>query len=224
MSSNPLARRFFDSTRGQIILLLRHRARTVAELVAALGITDNAVRTHLTSLERDGLVRQKGERRGFRKPHLSYQLTTEAEEIFPKAYGPVLNALLFAIKERHGTDELKELLTTAGKSLVKSALPNADTDPKDPVDVAVAALESLGGSAEVEREGSHVTIRGVGCPLSAVTADHEQICQMVEDMLSEILGIAVEQACSRSCAPKCKFVMDLPNGSSVSASSDNGSG
>jgi len=52
--------RLMESTRGKILDLLRSKERTVNELAAALGLTDNAVRAHLLSLERDGLVHQSG--------------------------------------------------------------------------------------------------------------------------------------------------------------------
>ena len=57
MRSTRWDRRFWGSTRGRIILLLRGGSSTVNELAAALGLTDNAVRTQLISLERDGLYR-----------------------------------------------------------------------------------------------------------------------------------------------------------------------
>ena len=39
--------RFFASTRGQVVARLRRTPETVNELAAALGLTDNAVRSHL---------------------------------------------------------------------------------------------------------------------------------------------------------------------------------
>ena len=48
--------RFLSSTRGRLVTLLRRSARTVDELAHELGLTDNAVRAHLATLERDGLV------------------------------------------------------------------------------------------------------------------------------------------------------------------------
>ena len=73
--------RLLESTRGQILALLRVEARTVNELAAALKLTDNAVRAHLISLERDGLIQRQGSRRGTRKPHASYGLTADAENL-----------------------------------------------------------------------------------------------------------------------------------------------
>lgn len=52
--------RFFASTRGRIVTLLRHSSHTVEELAEALDLTDNAVRAHLATLERDGVVQQRG--------------------------------------------------------------------------------------------------------------------------------------------------------------------
>ena len=69
--------RFFASTRGQVVTLLRRSARTVEDLARALGLTDNGVRAHLAALERDGIVRQRGAvRRGSGKSAYVYGLTS----------------------------------------------------------------------------------------------------------------------------------------------------
>ena len=52
--------RFFQSTRGRIVTLLRRSKSTVEGLARALDLTDNGVRAHLGVLERDGIVRQRG--------------------------------------------------------------------------------------------------------------------------------------------------------------------
>ena len=52
--------RLFKSTRGKILDLLRMRECTVNDLAAELRLTDNAVRAHLASLERDRLVVHSG--------------------------------------------------------------------------------------------------------------------------------------------------------------------
>src|SRR5713226_3364089 len=85
---------FFASTRGQIVTLLRRGSRTVDELAQALNLTDNAVRAHLATLERDGFVRQRGVRRGSSKPAYVYDVNPEAESLFPKAYDRVLRQVL----------------------------------------------------------------------------------------------------------------------------------
>src|SRR5687767_14188559 len=102
--------RFFASTRGQAVALLRRGRRTVDELAVALDLTDNAVRAQLAALERDGLVRQGWMRRGAGKPSFTYELTVEAERLFPKAYGVLLHQLLGLLAERLPRDDLEEAL------------------------------------------------------------------------------------------------------------------
>ena len=74
-------KRLLASTRGRILALLRGEDRTVNDLAAVLKLTNNAVRAHLISLERDGLVQQRGSRPGIRKPHVAYGLSAEAENL-----------------------------------------------------------------------------------------------------------------------------------------------
>jgi predicted ArsR family transcriptional regulator len=72
-----------------MVALLRRGGRTVEELARAVGLTNNGVRAHLATLERDGIVRQGGTVRpagGGGKPAYVYELTPEVEGLFPKAY------------------------------------------------------------------------------------------------------------------------------------------
>src|SRR5438477_9114113 len=86
--------RLFKSTRGKILDLLHARECTVNELAEELHLTDNAVRAHLASLERDRLVPKSGLKPGIGKPHTIYLLGPEAEHLFPKAYGRLAPSLL----------------------------------------------------------------------------------------------------------------------------------
>src|ERR687894_1925994 len=117
MKTTKLDERFFDSTRGRIVSLLRGGASTVNELASGLELTDNAVRAHLLSLERDGLIRQSGLQRGPRKPHFAYELTPDAERLFPKAYDALLNQLITTLKGRLPPGALEDVLREVGRSL-----------------------------------------------------------------------------------------------------------
>ena len=68
--------RLIGGTRGQLLVLLRRAERSINELAEALGISDNAVRMHVASLQRDGMVETAGvERDTGGKPARRYQLT-----------------------------------------------------------------------------------------------------------------------------------------------------
>src|SRR5947209_9117387 len=117
MKKTGWQKRLLESTRGQILELLRTNERTVNELAAALRLTDNAVRAHLLSLERDGLVSQSGIQHGFRKPHVTYALTADAEQIFPKAYGALLDILLTVLSKKLSARELRSAMRKVGKKV-----------------------------------------------------------------------------------------------------------
>src|SRR3954471_18188566 len=136
--------RFFASTRGQVVLLLRQGQATVEDLAGALDLTDNAVRAHLTALERDGLVVQRGQRQGSGKPAYTYKLTPEAEELFPKAYGAVLHLLLDVLEESLSRQTLDSAMREVGQRLA-TGRPRAAGGLRERADDAVALLSDLGG-------------------------------------------------------------------------------
>src|SRR5690606_28575965 len=102
MPQYAAGQRFLETTRGRIVALLRCNALTVEDLAQALGLTDNAVRAHIATLERDGLIRPAGVRRGTGagKPATLYELPPGADAIFSRAYPTVLQAMLDELVER----------------------------------------------------------------------------------------------------------------------------
>lgn len=201
---------FFASTRGQIVVLLRRVGRTVDELAAALGITNNAVRAHLATLERDGLVAQQGVRRGVSKPAAAYGLTSEAERLFPKAYGAVLDELLSVFRERLSADDLTDMLRVVGRRIA-ARQPAVGEDIDARLALALNVVDALGGLAEVERSGEAFVIRGYDCPFAMIAAHHPDICSVVETLLSDLIGVAVHEQCDRGTRPRCCFAGSIAN-------------
>lgn len=206
MKRTKLDKRFFGSTRGQIVSLLRGSKRTVNQLADELQLTDNAVRAHLLSLGRDGLVRQSGVERGTRKPHFAYELTEEAEGLFPKAYDALLNQLITVLKDRISSRVLKDVLREVGRTLASDL---AETQKGEKLEhrleKGLRAIESIGGSARLERVEDRLLIRGGSCPLATAVSEHPEVCQLAESLLSEILKTTVTEQCDRQGTPKCLF-------------------
>ena len=204
MSTNRADQRFFTTTRGRIIALLRRAPRTIEELAQALDLTDNAVRVQIATLERDGIVEQQGLRRGARKPSAVYVLTAEGEQLFPKAYGPVLRELLDVLAEQMPPAALAETLRVVGRRLA-AAQPAAPAEPGARALAAVGVLNELGGLAELEEDGEGRLICGYSCPLSAVTLRRPEICQLAAALLSEVVGGPVQEECERGATLQCRF-------------------
>ena len=206
--------KFFQSTRGRIVVLLRRSGRTVEELARALGLTDNGVRAHLAVLERDGIARQRGSVRrgsGGGKPAYVYELTSEAEELFPKAYEPVLGRLLDILAERLGPEESEALLRSVARRLADGKTAPAD-GTRARLEVAAGVLNELGGLAEVEERDGTFVIRGYSCPLAAVTPEHPEVCRMAEALVAEVAGVPVREHCDRGERPRCCFEVAAPDG------------
>src|SRR5262245_11802829 len=178
-------KRFWASTRGRIVLLLRRGSSTVNELAAALGLTDNAVRTHLTALERDDLARPSGTRPDTRKPNIPYALTPEAEQqLFPKAYGPVLREFLEVLAESLPARKLDEVVRAVGHRLAASqrSAVQADNLPER-VAQAVRLLGDWGGFCQSEGQDGKVVLRCSDCPLALVVVGHPEVCRLMETVL-----------------------------------------
>jgi predicted ArsR family transcriptional regulator len=206
MKRTKFDERFFDSTRGRLVTLLRGATKTVAELAQELELSDNAVRAHLLSLERDGLTKQNGIQRGTRKPHLAYSLTEEAEHLFPKAYDVLLNQLIAVLKERLSPLVLEEILREVGRSLARTEATNQNNGDIDSrIGTALAALEAIGGSARVTKENEKLVICSESCPLVTAVAEHPEVCRLAETLLSEIIGSEVREQCDREGPPRCRF-------------------
>lgn len=204
--ATKLDKRFFESTRGRVVKSVRGTRKTVNELSKELGLTDNAVRAHLLSLERDGLIKQSGIQRGTRKPHFSYELTDEAEHLFPKAYDAILNQLIAALKGRLSPKALQEVLHDVGRSLAGSQGTARKTENLEKrVGRALSALEAIGGSARIEKENGKLYIRSENCPLAAAVAEHPEVCGLAENLVSEIIGTEVRERCDREGTPRCRF-------------------
>ena len=205
-------RKFFASTRGRIVTLLRRDGRTVEEFAQALGLTDNGVRAHLAILERDGIVQQRGtvSRGGGGKPAYVYELTPEAETLFPKAYSPVLRRLLDVMAEQLGHEKTEALLRAVGRRIADERLVPA-SGSRARLEAAVEVLNELGGLVELEEQNGTFIIQGYSCPLSAVSSDHPEVCRMAETLLAELAGVPIHEHCDRGKRPRCCFEVNASN-------------
>lgn len=192
------------TTRGRVISLLRTGPRTVNELAAALDLTDNAIRTHLLALERDGLVRQDGVRRAIGKPAFVYMLTDEAESLFPKGYAALLAKVLTRLREERGPGALEAFLRSVGQEAGASAHDDS-LSLRERVQAAADLLHGLGGLTQIDEEPDAFVIRGFSCPLGAIVCDNPEACGLAEQLVAAAAGAEVRECCDRSAAPRCAF-------------------
>ncbi len=196
--------RILPGTRGRIVALLRRAPCTVEELAASLDLTDNAVRAQLAAMERDGLVRQHGARKGTRKPALEYELDPEAETALSRAYVPLVEALVEVLAGWLSRQDLEELLQEAGRRAAQP-LPRPAGTAEERVRAASRVLDELGGLTEVEAAGEGWTIRSAGCPLAELVAKRPETCRALEALVAELTRLPVREVCDRADRPRCRF-------------------
>lgn len=200
-------RLLLGSTRSRLLELLRRRRRTIPELAEEVGVSGNAVRTHLSALQRDGMVEPAGVQRDTGgKPAQVYDITRETEELFPKAYSAVLSGLLGEIEAQQGHDALLKLLRGVGARAAAGVEATGDVQAR--VEIAAGVLRSLGADLDVERDGKEWVLRGYGCPLSAVVEDHREACELVEELVSGVVGAPARECCDRAGRPRCSIRVD----------------
>lgn len=151
---------FLASTRGRLFEYLRRGPKTVEELTALVGLSDNAVRMHLQTLQRDRLVRAAGLKRSGSpgKPAQVYEPEPSADERFSRAYAPLLQALVSALAERGMPEEVLELLREAGRKLGREMARRAP-GRREQAAAAAAILTELGG-----RRGARAPRLGLRSP------------------------------------------------------------
>jgi predicted ArsR family transcriptional regulator len=202
-------RSFLESSQGRIIALLRHGSRTIEELSTALGLTGNAVRSHITALERNGFVAPAERRRTSRKPAQVYAIRPEAEQRLSRAYAPVLAGLLQILARKMDPAELGGLMREVGEQLALGH-PASKADPLAGARAAAMVLKDLGGAVEVEHHNGELRLRGDGCPLAEAVRVHPDACRAVEALVSRVVGASVTEQCDHGDRPRCNFRIANP--------------
>jgi predicted ArsR family transcriptional regulator len=200
-------------TRMRLLRLVRGASRSIGELAAALGISENAVRGHIAAAERDGLVRRTAyPRPSGGKPARLYELTPEAEELFPKAYAVAFSEFVRMLRDEDGDEAAIDRLRRVGRRLGARAAASAGGSATlagasiaSRVATAAAVLESSGGSVEVFEDAEGWTLRSDGCPLSGVVTRDPDVCALTESLVAEVTGSPVVETCRRNGRPRCAF-------------------
>ncbi|HEX6350261.1 MAG TPA: helix-turn-helix domain-containing protein [Candidatus Dormibacteraeota bacterium] len=202
------------STRMEILELLRRRQAASAESISTeLGITPNAVRQHLTNLERDGYVRSEPIRHKRGRPSLLFSLTDRADSAFPKRYGQLATMVLTELQEMGGPEMLDEVFRKVAlrhATAVEPDLEGLDFDEK--LERVVNWIGRAGTLADHEDLGDgsvRVTIHN--CPFRNTALKFPQVCTITPHLLNNLLGASVSQSNSiHRRDPHCSFVVERP--------------
>ncbi len=178
-----------QTTREKILFLLKtHGPMTVRMLSETLGVTPMGIRRHLTSLELDKLVMHRQEHKPVGRPTYYFNLTEEAENLFPKRYDTLALHLLEVIQDEYGEEGVNAV---AEKAIHREMEGVADAlgskTGAQRVEALVNFLDQHGFiSSWKETEPGTFEIYQYNCPFLAVSLRFPMLCNPMPIMLKEL--------------------------------------
>jgi predicted ArsR family transcriptional regulator len=194
----------WGGTRARIVEILRRSPMSANELAESLGMTHNAVRSHLSTLLRMGMIREIEQRRSRTKPVTVYGVEPQAESSLSRAYMPFLAHLLESLETTLPESQLEAVMRDAGKHFGDS-LPKPRGSALQRTEAAAEVLNELGALVHVESEDGSLVIRGHGCLLAEAIHGRRAVCRAMETLLENYLSLPVTECCNRGDRPHCCF-------------------
>lgn len=197
------ALRGYRGLRAELLVALKKaRPLTATELGERFGLTANALRRHLKTLEEDGLVRYAREVRGVGAPVFAYSLTAGGEALFPRSYGAVLTTALEALQDSGGAAAVTDVLEAEWRQLAEEAAPVVDGLPvPERIGLVAELLTAKGYMAEAVEEGSGDavvrTLRIHNCAMGQVAERFPDACAVEARYLERLLGVPLVRGTHR---------------------------
>src|SRR3954454_1697166 len=95
--------------RAVLVHLRRHRPSAPDTIAAAIGASRSGVAQQLRALDTAGLVTRTSVRHGVGRPHHLYDITPDAQDLFPTNYDGLATGLLTAILEVGGESLVEDV-------------------------------------------------------------------------------------------------------------------
>jgi predicted ArsR family transcriptional regulator len=168
-----------------------------ARLARRMGLTPMAVRQHLYALQREKLVTAEERKGPLGRPAKYWQLTREADRLFPDAYAELSVALIGALGDTFGEAGVQRVL--ASRCAAQRTAYRARIDASAPLGDKLRALAKQrteeGYMAEVRRDGDGYLFIENHCPICAAASVCQGFCSTELELFREVLGpqVAVER-------------------------------
>jgi predicted ArsR family transcriptional regulator len=184
-----------SKTRRAIVKLLKTEGPLeAARLAERLAVSAMAVRQHLYALQREGLVEAEERPVPLGRPAKHWQLTRQADRLFPDAYAELNVALLGALKEGFGADGLHRLLqirrTRQEQDYGGRISPKATLQRKLEQLAAIRTEEGYLASVVEQGEGRWLLVEN-HCPICAAASACMGLCSSELELFRAVLGAGV---------------------------------
>jgi predicted ArsR family transcriptional regulator len=200
-----------SSLRRDLLLRLRMDGPSSPDQLAArLGASRTGVLQQLRALEAADLVNRQTVRHGVGRPRHLYDVTVDAQDLFPSTYDALAAGLLAAIGAVGGDDLLDEVFAARRRQLgdrVRSQLseraPRSATLKDRVMELAVIQAEQgYLAEASVDAEGT-IRLREHNCAIYHVARATPAACQAELELFREVLGADVVRETHIASGDRC---------------------
>ena len=205
-----------EGTRGRILEELATAPRTARDLAKKLGIQESAARGHLDRMEERGLVTPSFRREGVGRPRKRYVLTAQGQDLFPKKYDLILDAVVDELLAREGEGFVSALFAESARRMagaIAKEIPKGGT-ADDKARRLVTALNSIGFRCTVEKTpDGHLRVVRTNCIFRHSALAHPYLlCDVFDKNLTEALlgevGVDLEDSIGRG-GMRCTHLIQL---------------
>lgn len=200
-----------SSLRRAIVVHLRRAGPASPDgLAAALGASRTGVLQQLHALESASLVRHAPERHGVGRPRHLYDVTPDAQELFPEDYDGLAAGLIAAIESIGGDDLVEQVFAARRRQIgervrreMADALPNGAT-LADRVRALAAIQDRAGYLAEaIGDDDGALRIDERNCAIHNVAATQPAACESELALFRELLGADVVRERHIAAGDRC---------------------
>lgn len=178
-------------------------------IAAAVGASRSGVAQQLRALETAGLVSRSAVRHGVGRPRHLYDVTAEAQGLFPANYEGLANGLVAAILELGGDELLDGVMAARSRragAALREAL-DAAVPPDAPLAERVCELarlqDRLGYLAEAQVDRDGIRLVQHNCAVHDVAMVNGSACRAELAMFRDLLGPGVERECHIKDGDRC---------------------
>lgn len=202
------------SPRAEVLKILqRLGSASVKDLEAEMGVTTTAVREQVAHLLKEDFIQATRIRGEIGRPYYVYSLTAKAQELFPKDYATLAQLLLEETLAMHGPEGLRALLNRVSLRISSKLSTGGATELPQKLLGLVASMGEVGMEVsmlpvQAEDGTSGYVLKAHACPYFEVARTNREICDMEQEMLTDLLGpgasvMLSERIVDGACA--CEF-------------------
>jgi predicted ArsR family transcriptional regulator len=171
-----------------------------------------AVRQHLMSLERKGIISYVTKKYGIGRPVFLYSLTEKANDIFPKTYRKFIHEVLGALEKTEGRKKVEKIFKLRKEGQLQERLGSlaGRQGLGERVRTLAEHLDKDGYMVELREGHGHFSLKQFNCLLYGVAEEYPEACKYELELYRDLLGKGVTRAlCRREGDPACEYIIPV---------------